>query len=444
MGLIAVVGSGMAALGASYRLRQEGAPHVLFDMNDHLGGHTASHADPTGFVFDEGPHISFTKDTRIQKLLEENVKGEFELFRARVNNYWKGVWIKHPAQCNLHGLPTDFLVKILMDMIEARYKPASQAPTNYAEWLIASFGRTFAQHFPMEYGRKYHTTEAANMSLDWLGPRLYQPALEEVLAGALAPDTPDVHYISEFRYPSRGGFQSFVEPFTRGVDLRLGHEVVRVDERQRVLTFANGKTKKYDALISSMPLPELVRVLTHAPREVQAAAARLACSTCVVVNVGVDRRDLSDWHWTYFYDADFCFSRVSFPHMFSPHNAPDGMGSIQVEVYYSDKYKPLDCTLEECTARVIADLMRCGLLRDSDTIVCKNALLVRYANVIFDLERASALAIVREYLDTAGIRACGRYGDWAYHWTDESFKSGESAAQRVLDSMTTAAAPSAS
>jgi protoporphyrinogen oxidase len=442
--LIAVIGSGMAALGASYRLRQEGAAHVLFDKNDHVGGHTASHADPTGFVFDEGPHISFTKDTRIQKLLEENVNGEFELFRARVNNYWKGVWIKHPAQCNLHGLPTDLLLKTLMDMIEARYKPASQPPANYAEWLIASFGRTFAEHFPMEYGRKYHTTEAANMSLDWLGPRLYQPALEEVLAGALEPDTPDVHYISEFRYPSRGGFQSFVEPFTRGVDLRLGHQVVRVDERQRILTFGNGKTEKYEALISSIPLPELVRVLTHAPREVQAAAARLACSTCVVVNVGVDRRDLSDWHWTYFYDADFCFSRVSFPHMFSPHNAPDRMGSIQVEVYYSDKYKPLTCTLEECTDRVIADLRRCGLLRDSDTIVCKNALLVRYANIIFDLERASALAIVREYLDTAGIRACGRYGDWAYHWTDESFKSGESAAQHALDSMTTAAAPSAS
>jgi protoporphyrinogen oxidase len=124
MGLIAVLGSGMAALGASYRLRQEGAAHVLFDMNDHLGGHTASHADATGFVFDEGPHISFTKDTRIQKLLEENVRGEFELFRARVNNYWKGTWIKHPAQCNLHGLPTGFLVKILMDMIETKYKPA--------------------------------------------------------------------------------------------------------------------------------------------------------------------------------------------------------------------------------------------------------------------------------------------------------------------------------
>ena len=37
----------------------------------------------------------------------------------------------------------------------------------------------------MEYTIKYHTTEAKNKSLDWIGPRLYQAKLEEVLRGAL-------------------------------------------------------------------------------------------------------------------------------------------------------------------------------------------------------------------------------------------------------------------
>ena len=35
----------------------------------------------------------------------------------------------------------------------------------------------------MQYTRKYHTTTADNMSTDWLGPRIYRPSLEEVLAG---------------------------------------------------------------------------------------------------------------------------------------------------------------------------------------------------------------------------------------------------------------------
>jgi len=59
----------------------------------------------------------------------------------------------------------------------------------------------------------------------------------------------------------------------------------------------------------------------------------------------------------------------------------------------------------------------------------------RYAQVIFDLERADALAKVHGYLDDIGIAYCGRYGDWLYIWTDEAFISGENAAQKVLDGM---------
>ena len=430
---IAVLGSGMAALGASYRLRQEGAAHVAFDMNPHPGGHTSSHRDEHGFVFDEGPHISFTKDERIKALFAENVNGDYVTFSAKVNNYWQGHWVKHPAQCNLHGLPTELVVKIIEDMFAARSQTA--APANYEEWLVASYGRTFAEHFPMQYGRKYHTVEARNMSLDWLGPRLYQPSMKEVLTGALTPATPDVHYISEFRYPASGGFLSYLRPMLKQMDIRLGHRLVRLDPRSRTMHFSNGSEVPYRHLVSSLPLPELIKTIPDAPADVADAASRLACSICMVVNVGLSRADVSDWHWTYFYDDDFCFSRLSFPHMFAPNNAPDGMGSIQAEVYFSDKYKPLTGTPEEWTQRVITDLRRCGLIRSNDRIVTSSTIHVRYANVIFDLERAAALATVNGYLDELGIQRCGRYGDWGYLWTDESFMSGENAAQRLLDSV---------
>ncbi len=72
------------------------------------------------------------------------------------------------------------------------------------------------------------------------------------------------------------------------------------------------------------------------------------------------------------------------------------------------------------------------MLRDSDRILFKNSHFVEYANVIFDLERAAALETVHGYLDDIGVRYCGRYGDWAYIWTDESFISGERAAEKAL------------
>ena len=241
---VAIIGAGMAGFGAAHRLRCEGMPSVIYDKNPYYGGHTTSHVFEGRFVFDDGPHISFTKNERIQKLLSENVRGEYETIQARVNNYWKGLWIKHPAQCNLFGLPPTLVTDIVCDMMNARHQPHDEVRT-YADWLVQSYGRTFAETFPMEYGMKYHTTAAANMSTDWLGPRLYVPELREVVAGALAPTTHDVHYVNHFRYPTRGGFVAYLHPLAREASLSLGREVSEVDPNNGTLTFADGSAAQY-------------------------------------------------------------------------------------------------------------------------------------------------------------------------------------------------------
>jgi protoporphyrinogen oxidase len=118
--------------------------------------------------------------------------------------------------------------------------------------------------------------------------------------------------------------------------------------------------------------------------------------------------------------------------MFSSTMAPDGCGSIQAEVYFSKKYMPMDRTPEDCIEPVIRDLRRVGLIRETDNIVHKSVHFAEYANIIFDHDRPPALAKVHAYLDSIGVNYCGRYGDWAYLWSDDSFKSGERAAESAL------------
>jgi protoporphyrinogen oxidase len=433
---IAVLGSGMAGWGAAHRLQAEGIRPVMYDQHPYYGGHTASFRHDGGFVFDQGPHISFTKDARIQELFAQNVAQEYESVQIHLNNYWRGHWPTHPVQLHLHGLPEDIVVKVITDFAAEQYAPERKI-TNYADWLLASFGRTFADLFPMTYTRKYHLTTAENMSTDWLGPRIYRPSLEEVLRGALSPAAPHKHYITHFRYPSRGGFDRYLRKFVSSAELRLEHRLVALDPGTKELRFANGTRASYDGVVSSIPLPDLLPMIAGTPADVLAAAARLACSTCVLVNVGVDRVDLSNAHMTYFYDEDIRFTRLSFPHMLSPHNVPPGAGSIQAEVYFSNKYRPLTGSPADLIEPVIGDLHRCGLLKETDRILFRNAVVVPYANVIFDLERAEAVQTVHGYLDDIGVAYCGRYGDWGYMWTDESFISGERAAQTVLDALST-------
>jgi len=431
---VVVLGSGMAGLGAAHRIRESGARCLVIDKNAYSGGHTASH-NRDGFIFDEGPHVSFTKDARIQKLLVDSVGGDYLNVEAYVDNYWQGRSIRHPVITNLHGLPEDIIVRVIGDYVDSK-RSAGSVIANYEDWLLASYGRTYAELFPMQYTRKYHTTSARNLSTEWVGPRLYQAALEEVLRGALSPASPNVHYVQDYRYPRFGGFASFLRGLEESANILLNHRVISIDISSRNLRFSNGATRPFGQLVSSIPLPDLIPMIAGAPPDVLAAAEQLACTTVVLVNLGVNRRSLSKASWRYFYDDEFPFSRVSFPCNYSPNVAPTGMGSIQAEVYYSRKYRPLTTAPEACIQPTIDGLRRCGVLHDDDKIVLQEASVVPYANIIFDLDRAKALATVHGFLESCGIAWCGRYGDWGYIWTDEAFISGENAAQKVLDRRT--------
>ena len=436
---ILVLGSGMAALGASYAFREAGVHSQLFDKNDFPGGHTASFVHDTGFVFDDGPHISFTKNERIQKLFAENVDDKYVAFDAYVNNYYHGKWVKHPAQANLHNLDPELKTKCILDFIEASQTELVTEPANYLEWLISAFGETFATHFPAVYGKKYHTCRADQMSTVWMGPRLFRPTLEQVIRGALFEETPSLHYIPNFRYPEEGGFEGYLKAFYAKTDITLDHEVVEIDPAARHVRFANGRVETYDHLVSSIPLPDLIPMIKGVPDKVRAAAKELVATTCITVNVGVARDDFTPAAWTYFYDEDITFTRLSFPHMFSPKTCPPGAGGVQAECYYSWKYRPVDTTPQDMIQPVIDDLKRVGLFREDEEIIHTDAKLIPHANVIFDLDREWALPIVQAYLKEVGIESVGRFGEWGYHWTDESFVSGEDGAKRILERLAVAA-----
>jgi protoporphyrinogen oxidase len=331
----------------------------------------------------------------------------------------------------LYGLPQDLVIKVIADFVRAQQASMSKFE-NYEQWLRASFGNTFAETFPMKYTQKYHTTAASNLTTDWIGPRLYRASLEEILRGALAPDAPNVHYISNFRYPLNGGFFSYIQPFYQATTTRLNHRLIRLQPKTKTLHFANGVSDTYDYLISSIPLPELVPLIDGAPRDVRDAAILLACSELVVVSVGVDRPDPIDTHWSYFYDEDVFFTRLSTPHRQSGNNVPDGSACLMAECYYSEKYRPLDRHPGDCIDPVIKDLHRCGVLDEQDRIIFRHAMHLKYANVIFDHDRAAALRTIHGFLDDVGVHCCGRYGLWAYIWTDQAFLSGERAAEKAL------------
>jgi protoporphyrinogen oxidase len=117
------------------------------------------------------------------------------------------------------------------------------------------------------------------LTTDWIGPRMYRPGLEELVHGALAGQRASVHYVDTFRYPSHGGFMSYLEAFARRFELRLNHQLSGIDTKARVVRFANGASVPYERVISSVPLPELIPLIDGVPQDVLAASRKLAFTT---------------------------------------------------------------------------------------------------------------------------------------------------------------------
>ena len=74
-------------------------------------------------------------------------------------------------------------------------------------------------------------------------------------------------------------------------NLKLGHELVSIDPRAKELKFSNGFVGRYDGLVSSVPLPEMIRMIEGAPqggRRGRSGAASGHAPPAFLVNVGVN------------------------------------------------------------------------------------------------------------------------------------------------------------
>ena len=60
-----------------------------------------------------------------------------------------------------------------------------------------------------------------------------------------------------------------------------------------------------------------------------------------------------------------------------------------------------------------------------------NIKILRYANVIFDKNYSKNRNLILEYFKKHDIDFVGRFGKWAYLWSDDCFLSGKLTADKI-------------
>ena len=214
--------------------------------------------------------------------------------------------------------------------------------------------------------------------------------------------------------------------------LETNAAVTAIQPQTHSVTLADGRHLQYDQLISTLPLPELVRLMgARAPEAIQQAAAQLRHTSVCCVNLGVGRANLSDKHWIY-YPGDTLFHRIFLQGNASPHCNPPGGFGLTCEITWRDD-QPLPCTGEALIQRCIDDCIRCGIFNADDRILTASIVDMPYAYVVYDHARSENVARIRSWLVAQGIHLAGRYSEWEYYNSDHAFLAGRRVAGTVKD-----------
>lgn len=412
-----ILGAGIAGLGAAHACKILGGSPVVLEKDETFGGLCGCFTIE-GFTFDRFVHFSFAKEEKVLDFFNSSA-GEVITHIPNPYNIYHRKWIKHPAQNNLFPLEEQEKKLIIADFLARPTNVDMSQITNYEQWLRAQFGDYFAEHFPMVYTRKYWMCEAKELETKWVGQRVYQPSVEEVIQGSKTADTPVTYYAKEMRYPKTGGYKHFFSSLADGTDIRYNQKVIAIDTTQKEVKTEDGNVYQYDKLYSSIPLPEYSHLLHGIPEDVKIAISKLKCTSGYHVSIALKTKNIPSYLWWYIYDEDILAARVYSPSLKSPMNAPEGCSSLQMEVYCKEG----EYTEKQLLDGTIGKLVELGIIKQED-VLFTHVGFEKYANVIFDQNIYESREIVRSYLKSIGIEPFGRFGEWGYLWSDQALLSG--------------------
>lgn len=421
-----ILGAGLTGLGCARQLR--GA--VVFEAQDHVGGHAYSHAQHD-IYFDEGAHICHAKDEAWLKLLYQQAGKVRRIEQSRVGCWWHGHWLTYPVQNHLRDLPPDLRIRALDDLVKAQVQYQGKSAAHYEEWCRFQYGDYLTDHFYREYTDKYWRVSMAEMGTDWLAGRLLPSQLSRIIHGAIAPLDEKQSVFSLFHYPERGGFFAFFKGLYDGLDVRLGVRAIHLDPNSRVVGFSDGTETRFDRLVSTIPLTELVRITPSAPDDLRETARGLRCTQLLCVNLVIAKPDLSPYDWFYIYDADIDVARVKVISNVAPNSVPRGTTVLQTEQFVRDDER---LEIPARMAKTVRDLARVVRYDPERDVSAAAHVHVHHAYPIPTLDREARAQRVIDWFEARGIYPAGLFGRWKYLWSDQAYASGHALAQRLVGS----------
>jgi protoporphyrinogen oxidase len=436
-----VLGAGPAGLTAAYVLGKAGRKAIVLEADGQVGG-LAKTVEIDGFRFDLGGHRFFTKAHEVEALWHEIMGDEF-LLRPRMSRiYWNGRFLDYPLRGPdvIRKLGAIELTRCVGSYAKAALSP-KRREDSLEDWVSNRFGRRLFELFFKTYTEKVWGVPTSEIRAEWAAQRIKGLSFTSAARAAFFGNRGKVKtLISEFHYPRYGPGQMWeamaqrIEEDDGEILLETPVELIEVDDGRVVAIEAAGTVYHPEAVISSLPLRDLVAMTEpRPPAEVSVAARGLRYRDFLTVALVVSGDDLFPDNWIYIHDPSVRVGRIQNYRSWSPWMVPDPTKACVGLEYFcfagDDLWTMSD---DDLVAFASEELVRLGLVR-SGQVERGFAIRVPKAYPIYDAEYAERVATIRAWLETIeNLQQVGRNGLHRYNNSDHSMLTALRAVDNLL------------
>lgn len=425
---ILILGAGLAGLSTAWHLQRKGIDCQIFEKESLTGGLCRS-KKIDGFTFDTSGHLLHFKHRYTFNLINNLLGDNLVEHQRNAWIYSYDRYTPYPFQANLYGLPSSIIKECLLGFIEASFNGhlKKKKGLNFLDWINQTFGTGIARYFMVPYNTKFWTVSPRELTCEWLDGFIPVPSLDQLIEGTIKESQEQFGYNLHFWYPKKGGInQLSLALADQTKHIYTNCSVTEIDLAKKEIKITSGNKERFDYLISTIPLPEMLRLIKGLPSDVISSFRRLRWNSIFNLNLGIERKNFDGRHWVYFPQKEICFFRIGFFNNFSPYSAPSGKSSLYIEVSYSED-RPIDKS--NIMLRIQEDLKNIGMLTKNEQICIQDINDIKYGYPIYDKNYSVVRNKILKFLLKNNIIPCGRYGSWRYMSMEDVLLDGKNIAE---------------
>lgn len=413
---IVVLGAGPAGIAAALAV---GPAAILLDERSSVGGLSGT-LERSGAIFDIGGHSFHTPHPDVRDLVFDSLE-MFEQKREARCSVGDSL-IRYPFQKHFRDLSDAGVVSDCERGL--READGGGDARDYESYLTRRFGNGIAEHFLLPYSRKAWGGDLGRLSVDWARERVAAPeGTSEAFhdrGGRRAPLQDD----TRVAYPARGGFGEIPRALASGVyDLRLNTRVAAIDLERREVVMGGGNSIRWDRLISTLPIPELLRLLPEVPQNLRDDAASLERLSLRLFFVVIGRPVGTAIQRIYTANPESPAHKIAINHNSSdflralPHHGISG----EMAMASPGSAETSEAGLEQ---QFVEHLQKLGLVRSDDRLVEVSSMVVPYGYPVPTRDREAIVSRLKSWLEGVRVSTVGRFAEWAYINSDEAMHRG--------------------